>query len=275
MKQPSMYSDSKLRATRDYSLFVDSVDNRIVDLAKRKKLRQSMAEHGFLPAYPLHVIRLPSGKLRIRDGQHRFAVAQELGLPVYYVACEADVSIPDINNTQRPWNLHDYAGSFANQNKRDYVTLAEFSRQHNLSLSMSVYLLGDILASAQSCLLQRFRSGRFVVKDRARADRVANLYNQIGALCPAVKTRFLLSALTAVCAIPQLDDERLLTCARRCPEQLMKYGSRDGYLAMLETIYNYGRHAKLPLKFLAENIIRERNPATRNKPEPIEQGEKG
>lgn len=70
---------AKLLSTKDYSRFELCQFNRSV--AKTKNLRDSMKEHGFIPAYPIHCT-LKGGKLQIKAGHHRFEVAQELGLAV-------------------------------------------------------------------------------------------------------------------------------------------------------------------------------------------------
>ena len=51
----------------------------------------------------------------------------------------------------------------------------------------------------------------------------------------------------------------MLQNADRCREKLIAYSTRDAYLEMLESIYNFGRSKMLGLKVAALMAMRERN----------------
>lgn len=256
-----MSGSVKIQVTKDYSLFGMVAKNRPLNLSRRKALRASMQSHGFIPAYPIHVVRV-NGRLMVQDGQHRLAVAQELGLPVFYVVCETECDIAAINNTQKPWNMNDYAGCFRAEGNPNYAELMEFCSQHHISTSIAVGMLGN--QSHARNLLNAFKRGDFRVRSREKADRVANLYNQIGELNPSIKTKFFIGALMAAVLIQDFDDAQLLRGAQRMPEMLKKYGTREGYLDMIENLYNFGRKTKRAIRIEAENALRSRNPAYRN-----------
>jgi hypothetical protein len=82
---------------------------------------------------------------------------------------------------------------------------------------------------------------------------------------PHLRTRFFVDALAACIALDDFDDERFLRGAKRCPEKALKYGARDGFLTMIEQMYNYGQRSQVPIRIPAENFARKRNPANRNK----------
>lgn len=256
-KPPCIYQ------TSNYRLFSYTNENRPVKLngAKRKLLRRSLQAYGWLPAYPMLCAR-EGGKIVVKDGQHRLALAEELGIPVLYVIDNTPIKIEEINNAQTGWVVGDYAGSFAARGNQNYVELLDFARRHCLPISTCVGLLGNQVVERN--LMDHFKAGTFKVKSRQLAERVANLYVGIGAYNKAIKCKFFASALFAVCLVPGLDDKRLLAGAAKHPEMLMKYGSRDGFLDMLERLYNFGRHTKFPVRIYAENALRERNPANRN-----------
>jgi len=255
----------KLQATKNYSLFRNDPDNRVVELQYRRDLIASMKKYGWVPSYPMHCTRR-NGKLCIHNGQHRFAIAQKLSLTVFYVVWESEAGIPELNNTQRTWKTRDYAMCFAAQGNAAYLELLEFCEQHRMSLTSGIALLaGQTIAHAQSSILDRFRNGRFAVNDRQMADRVAQLYVQLTRICPEIKTKNCLGALAAVIRIPNFDETRLIQGAARCPELLMKYATREAYLDMLERVYNYGRRRQDPLKIAAHNALRDRNPVNRKK----------
>lgn len=247
----------KLTWTKNYDLFTHSNDNRPVNLATRSDLVASMQEYGFIPAYPIHCIRHKS-KLLVRDGQHRLAVAQKLGLAVPYVVCDDDAPISRINNTQKKWTPRNYAESFAQQGKTEYQELLRFVDAHGIPVFLAVDILADNTGSQNRI---RFQSGEFKIKSFEKASRIARLFARIGCLSPRIKTSYFADALSAICNLPDLDDNRLVAGAERRPEVLIRYGSRDGYLTMLEDIYNFGRQNRVALKIPAENIMRSRNPA--------------
>lgn len=251
----------KLAITKKYSIFTGTVLNRPLHLGKRKKLRASMKEYGFLPAYPLNCKR-QDGRLVLVDGQHRLAAAKELGLPVFYVVDQSDINIAQINATQKSWKMSEYADCYAGQGFADYIELIAFAKKNSMAYSLAAAILADKVQAGTSILV-KFRDGHFRITNRATADRIAGLLNRIAAYCPAVKTRHMICALFSCCKVENFSDKRILKGVARSPETLMKYGSRDGYLDMLERIYNIGYHTKYPLKIAAENAMKERNPATR------------
>lgn len=256
---------SHLERSNNYAMFVQSRDNREVRLngKKRSDLRQSMSQYGFMPSYPISVVRLPSGKLLIKDGQHRFAVAQELHSPIWYVVItdeqQARVDIAFLNNTQVPWNVVDYAERY--KDKPDYAELLEFARRYGLPISSCLSMLANRNPSGSRNLMNAFKDGKFKITTREQADRVARLYTEFRRMSKCVATRFFMKALFAVCLCEGMDDERLLKGATRCHERLVSYGTFEGYLQMLEDVYNFGRMVRQPLKIQAENELRKRNKA--------------
>ena len=72
-----------LQSTINYNLFELHDLNR--DVEKIDRLKASMMRHGFIKAYPLHVMKNGFGKLKVKAGHHRLTAAKDLGLPVFYV----------------------------------------------------------------------------------------------------------------------------------------------------------------------------------------------
>ena len=96
--------------TKNYDRFDLHEINRPVK--NTKKLELSMIEHGFIDAHPLHVITNGNGKLKIKDGHHRFMVARKLGIPVKYVVCDDAAGIHQLVETTNKWSLRDYLSSY-------------------------------------------------------------------------------------------------------------------------------------------------------------------
>jgi len=258
MTQARQKKQEKLYCTKDYDLFTYTPENRPVDARKRRDLRESMRKYGFDPMYPINCIK-HNGKLVIQDGQHRFAVAQSMSLPVWYGISETRINIAERNATQHVWRVPEYAASFAAQGNKHYTELLDFRETTGIPLSIAVMMLGDSLTGRGTSHMGMFREGRFKVVSRSEADRAASLFLGVTATAKHLRTRFFAHAIMAVCLVRGLDDQRLISGAKRCSDALVKYGDRAGFLGMLEYIYNNHRTGRVPLKFLAEEAAKKRN----------------
>lgn len=229
-------SDRKIQATKNYRLFKRSDENRPLDIKKHRKLLESMKRYGFLKCFPIVLNRSPNGELIVKDGQHRLAIAETLGLSVYWIEEEIDFDVAVINCTSKTWALKDYAQKFSASGLADYQELIEFSEKHGLPLGTAVGLLAGTV-SWTNCQAQ-FYEGTFKVKDQPWADAVAGIYGPLVLMSPALKNARFIEACMAVCRVKGFDAARLLGGAERCREKLLAYSTREAYLDMLEFIYN-------------------------------------
>ena len=248
----------KIVNTRNYRLFDNDGENRPLDVATHKNLTQSMKEYGFLPCFPIIVAR-DGDKLIVKDGQHRLAIAESLGLPVYYVEAKTDFDIAKINSTSKNWIPRDYARKFATNGVKAYQEGIEFAAQHKLPITTAFSLLAGTIHFSNFQV--QFYGGTFKVKDRTWADAVASIYGPLTSMSKAVKNTRMLEACMAVCRVPDFDPKRLLGGAEQCREKLVAYSKRDAYLHMLEDIYNFRRKQLVGLKVAAEMALRERSAA--------------
>jgi len=248
-----------IATTNNYRLFVSSGNNRPLNLNARKQLRMSMKLYGFLKSFPLSCMRGSHGKLVVLDGQHRLALAEELGLPVHYVIEDVDYDVAMVNGGQAQWTPKDYAMRYAAQGNAHYIEGLQFVDQHKVPLTLGFALLYGTTTFAN--IRGAFMRGTFVVKDRAWADTVASLYTTLTDLSREIKGSRFLEACMAVCRVDGFDPARLATGAKRCRDKLVAYATRDAYLDMLEDAYNFGRKTLFPLKIEALQAMRERNAA--------------
>lgn len=249
----------KLQVTKNYSLFNRSDDNRPLDLSEHKTLKQSMQRYGFIPSQPMSVVR-HRGKLVVKDGQHRLAFAEELGLPVYYVVDDADWDIATVNSTPKSWTPLHYALKFAANGLQPYVELLTYFDRHPISIGICIGLLSGSVKWTH--FRGQFQSGQFEIRDREWADNVANLYTALIAQSPSVKGKGCLNACMAVCRVDKFDAKRLLRGASRRREKLVSYSTRDASLVMFEELYNLNQKKRVPIKFLAEEAMAKRNAVT-------------
>src|SRR3990170_773937 len=158
------------RTTTNYAQFAFSEMNRPQNLRNRAELRRSLAETGWEIGCPMRCHRA-NGKLIIDDGQHRFLIAKELRIPLWYVVGDKPLDIALINRTQRPWTMIDYAMVFRNLGKKAYEELLEFATTYALPISGALWLMEGVSGSNQAYLTRKFRSGRFEIRNRDNAHR--------------------------------------------------------------------------------------------------------
>ncbi|MCP4571449.1 MAG: hypothetical protein GY838_03785 [bacterium] len=250
-----------ITGTTNYLLFSNSKHNRGIDISKHRKLWVSMEKYGFLRCFPIVCVR-KNGKLIVKDGQHRLQIAQDLGLPVFYVVEETDFDIAEINNTPKTWGLYDYAKNYADNGRKAYREGLKFAAHHRLPIGVAFGMLyGTTSKNVTPCL----RSGTFRIKDRAWADIVASTYTAMIRLSKQLKTVRFLEALMAACRVKGFVPSRLIRGAQRCLDRLGSYSTRDAYLEMMEGLYNFNRQKTVPLKFMAIRAMKLRNPVKKAK----------
>lgn len=251
---------NKLNVTKDYRLFHRDSENRNLNPKKHRNLFKSLSKNGFLRSFPLSCLRDAKGNLHIKDGQHRLAIAEQLGLPVYWVEEVVDYDIAEINNTAVTWCNKDYAEKYIEQGLQPYIEGMAFAERHGLQVGIAFALLGG--CANFSGVSEDFRRGQFRITDRKWAEQVATLYNSLVALAPEFKgsTR-LLEAVMCLFRTPGFDGERLLSGAERQRDKLVVYSTRDAYLEMLEKLYNFQRSKVVPLKMEATLAMRKRSAA--------------
>lgn len=252
----------RILSTKNYRQFERAGgENRPLDLKKHCNLIASMKKYGFIKTFPIIVTREPGGTLIIKDGQHRLAIAEMLGLTVYWVEDDVDFDVAVVNCTQKPWVVRDYALKHASSGIAAYREGLEFAESFSLPIGAAFALLAGT-ASFSNCQ-KDFINGTFRVKDRDWADAVAGIYAPLVAIAPSIKSKRFIEACMAVCRVAQFDPERLLANARKIRNKLVPYSTRDAYLTMLEEIYNYKRQHLFGLRVAAISVMRDRRPFVR------------
>ena len=247
---------SKIQTTKNYALFTRAENNRETNVKKRRGLMKSMKQYGFLKCFPI-VVRRINGKLVVKDGQHRLAMAESLGLPVHWIEVEDDFDIAVINSSGEKWATKDYAHTYAKLGNKHYQEGLEFCGRHHIAIGIGFSILAGTTTFTN--IKEDFISGEFVVKDRKWAESVAAIYAPMVKLSEHLHNARFLLACMSVCRVPELDQKRLLSGAERCREKLVSYSTREAYLDMMEEIYNFGRSKLFGLKSAALMAMRDRS----------------
>lgn len=231
---------SVLRITKDYSKFEPLPQNRNVNPRRCKRLKESMMKHGFINAYPLHVVPNGNGKLKIKEGHYRFQCAQELGLPVAYVVSNDNASLTELVNTLVRWNLEDYKDSFINAGNKQYVELGEYTEKTGIPTSRAIALFSAHNLNDGGGSLNNFKSGTFKITETCLANKVAELV----VLCRTLGVKFassgmFVNALARVINAEGFNMNRMKTKIRSHYHRMKKQASIDDYIFMLEKIFNF------------------------------------
>ncbi len=254
-----MADSNKVSVTKNYRLFGTSPKNRPLDMAKHKKLLESMKLYGFLPEFPIVCYRDEHKHLIAKDGQHRLMIAETLKLPVYWREQSIDWDVALVNGTPRPWVLRDFAANYAARGLTAYQDGLDFADSHGIPIGIAFALLAGCTGFTN--IRPEFADGTYKVKDRDWADRVAATYSPVVKIDRRVRVEAFIAACMAACRVDGFEPSRFVHNAQRCREKLGSYSTRDAYLEMMETIYNFGRKSGIPLKFAALQAMRDRNPA--------------
>lgn len=257
-----MSKKPQLRNTTNYGMFRRNDANRPVDPRHLKKLRQSMALYGWIPAFPMMVRSDATGRV-ILDGEHRFTIAQELDLTVWYVEVSGDYNVPKINEGAVHWSSVDYGTSYAEQNVRDYAEVIAFASEYSMPITDAAAILGGTCTFGN--VSKSWKEGTYTIRDRAYARKVAYVYDALRNIKREAADKSLRLALMAACRVQDFDADRMIRKARQYPDGLQKFATRDAALTMIETIYNRGRGAAVPLRINALAAMAERDPATAGK----------
>lgn len=250
-------STAKIQTTKNYSLFTVSKDNRKIEIGKRSDLVKSMKAYGFLQGFPM-MCKREGGKLVIVDGQHRFMIAQELGLPVSYTVEDRNVDVAIINAGQKAWDISAYVNRYIAKGSKEYEKLLEFAEMHKLPLAAaSVILVGQ---NAPGNTTTSIKNGTFKITNWLFATHVARVFSALREAARECATAPTLWAISAICTIPDIDLDRLIKHIKRRSDMLRRYNNRDACLDMFEAIYNDSMHSKnkRPIAFEANKVLSER-----------------
>lgn len=252
-----------ITATKKYSMFELHEFNR--DVKKIKWLMALMKEHGWIDAYPLHVVRNGNGKLLIKNGHHRFEVARRLGIAVKYVVCDDTATIAELERGTNPWTLNDYFDSYCRQGKPEYLRVKDYVARTGIKLSQAISLLGGESAGSAN-YNDAFKDGVYeLADDQAHAEAVAGIVVACSACGVHFATaRSFVHAISRVLFVPDFDGETFVCRVKSNTPLLTKQVGVDAYGEMIEYVYNYRSQSKVSLAFPAKELAKDRAPCRKN-----------
>lgn len=253
-----------LQSTKEYSRFELCQFNR--NIQNTKYLKESMLKHGYIAAYPIHCVRGVGNRLRIKAGHHRFEVAQELGIPVYFVVCDDDAEIPMFERSTNKWTVQNYLESHSRCGLPDYVKLAEYIERTKIPVSLAVSMLGGECASSNN-LLGKFKLGTFVVTGEEHAEKVADIVAFCSEIGIKSRDSVFIQSLSRCLFTPEFSPEVFKARASSNVAMFKPCRSISEQMLVFESVYNMKARAdnRVPLAFLVSRAMSVRNAINKQK----------
>jgi ParB-like nuclease domain len=247
----------KLLTTTNYSMFQVASTNR--NVGKTAKLEASMRKHGFIGAYPLHVVKNAAGKLEIKAGHHRFAVAEKLKIPMHYVVCSDEMTIADGENTTSRWSISDYLTMFERTGNLNYIEVKDYHERTGIAIGMCISMLGGELASSSN-KLDAFKRGTYKISsNQDHSDDVEILVNalKLSGIKWATDCK-VIQSLSRIVAGGHADIEQFKKRIAANASFIVKKQNMEQYADMWQEIYNrHTKGPKLQLTFLTNEAVKQ------------------
>lgn len=241
--------------TDDYGKFEQMPFNR--NVVKIKDLEASMKKHGFLSPHPLHVIKFGNGKMRIKDGHHRFVVAKKLKIPVKYVVCNSQITMHELVKATVPWSINNFLDSFAREGNKDYLYLKNYCDETGIPIGAATKMF-EGKSSNSGCMREDLKTGNLKID---RTSTIATdvkeyvlLLKNLG--IPYYSHGNLVAAFSKIASVEEISKQRMLSKIKKNVSFFEKKATLEQYLELLEEIYNRQARDKAPLRFLVEKQMK-------------------
>lgn len=241
MNNPRKIPKSIINATEP-KILEDSNLNRIRDSFKQ--------EH-------LFSVIIVNEKFEIIDGQTRFTIAEELGLPIYYIVCHG-YSLKEVitlNANAKNWKNSDYLNSFCELGFPEYIKMRNFMRKYK---SFSIGCALSLCALVQSDGYKRdknnnktnvFRNGGFKCVDIDMTEEIATQLLRIRMITEIYKRKSFITAYMKIYRHPNFEANVFFKKMKMYTKMIQPCVNSEQYIEMFEEIYNYRNRSKVGLRY--------------------------
>lgn len=232
----------QILTTNNYELFKSIDGNRNVNELHLSRLKKSIQKKY------LFTFILVNEKHHIIDGQHRFEVIKELGLPLNYVVCKGYGinEVHQLNENSKNWNADDYLDGYCKLNKPEYLKYKEFKDRYQLGHNQTMSILSG---STDGKAVKTFYSGDFKIKDYKKACDLAEKIKTIGTYYKDYKRRSFINAVKHVMQNQNFDFDMFINKLKIQPGSLTNCVNAEQYIALIEDIYNFKSRNKVNLRY--------------------------
>lgn len=223
-------------------MFKKHISNRKLVPFVLKRLVESMKKRGFLPTQPITV----NSKMEVISGQHRLAAAKEVECGVYYIV---DMTVTatdmlDYEHASSSWSVLNFIDAQASMGSEGIGRLQDLMRELKISHGMVAAIGYSETGRSKFAQVQKIRTGtlEFTEED---ADWVRLIIKRRNDFLIPVNEKWLsmsvkfLQSLAWVSRLKDYDHERMIEKYQRQQYKLIRCSTRDQYLEILNSIYNY------------------------------------
>ena len=248
-----------LKVTNNYDLFELHEFNR--DVGNITNLTNSMKTYGWIPAYPMNVVKNGGGRFKIKDGHHRFEVAKKLNIKAVYVECKDNVSITELNNTTKTWSLNDYLMSYVRAGYQAYIAVRHYVSETGIPLSISLALLAGEGAGSGNHR-ERFKKGTYKLGNQEHANNIKTIVCYMKKQGVGIaNNNYFVKALSRIILVDGFSIAKFKDKISAHTALFEKKPNLQEYSTLIEFVYNRQSQDKMPLVFLADQEARKRSAA--------------
>jgi len=253
--------------TNNYDIFVEHENNRPVNVnsKKYKKLLQSMKQHGFLPFYPIWCKLLPDGRLSVQVGHHRLAVAKQLKIRLCYMIYNSDFKIWEEGFSTNAWTMTDHLVNQVSNGDSTALVIKNYHEATGISLAQCIGIFADRTTTGYGGNGDAFKKGTFKIMPSAllRSELIKSIVHETSKINKEIATQSnYVSALLKISTVDRFCVDRYITKLKAHSPLLVKCMTVDGYVEMIEGIYNrkVSIDQRVPVAFLTRREMQKRNP---------------
>ena len=234
--------------TKNYEMFKFIDCNRDINKNHIKNLTEKMTTKEF--EQPI-IVKEENGYYSIMEGQHRYTVAKQNNLPVYYMI-ENTLSLDDIitmNTIKKATSNKDYLKWFYKQAKNgntkynNYIIYNNFIKKYNLQKQehKSIMLIEGTYMRPNN-LWNNFRAGELVIKDYKKSCRLIEQFDDIGKYLQGIRTlgNPVFYAYMQAFNSPDYNHKRMIYQLEKPMVILTKQIDKENYMNQINISYNKG-----------------------------------
>lgn len=237
--------------TTNYDSFKVLKGNRRLNQIQIKRLVESFQKRQLIS--PIIV----NEKMQIIDGQHRFNVAKQLSLPVYFIMLDGydleEVHI--LNQNTNNWKKETFLTSYCELGYDDYQHMKEFMEKFpEFGINVSIMLLtnntqGSNQKGSQGFKRKTFQDGEFKINNLKQAYSNAQKIMDFKPFYDGFTRQSFVAAMLGIFKNKQYVHEDMIAKVSKNPTQLVDCTSINNYRLLLEEIYNFRRRDKVNLRY--------------------------
>ncbi|MGL5330598.1 MAG: hypothetical protein ACRDD7_15105 [Peptostreptococcaceae bacterium] len=222
-------------STYDYERFGFIDDNRELNPSNLSKLRKSFDD--IVLFTPIKVDRY----LNVLDGQHRFTVRKENGLPIIFFISDETAENLDKEQISTSWKNTDYLNKWVKRGIEDYIWLESFINKHQITINIAQKILLISKGYSQNRMRYELNHGEIVINSAER-EKMESTMNDINdfAFFEDHKSYKFLSAFIELYSFEKYNHDIMKQKLKTRKTALKKQLTKEDYLTVLTAeIYSF------------------------------------